>query len=155
MAQGIFLLLLLVAACQGDKEQALDLLAYGVPLQISLPDTVDIKKRDWTIQKDITLLNEEAGVNLQIFATEASDRNMHNRILVEKELVKESTYFKSFVQEDEHGFIYALQIDSSQSYDFRHLKLVGDQEILFRTGLFGTFNLEQVQDMYNRSVAAN
>lgn len=147
-------IILLITACQRNTEQNVDLLAHGLPIEIAVPDSVEIAEKDWGIQKDLTLKNEQ-GFNLQIFATDAEERNLNNRSLAEKKLVQTSQYFDKFIVEEPHGFVFQLNIDSSLSYDFRHFKLMGDKELLFRTGMFGTFTEGQVMDMYERSKAAH
>ena len=53
------------------------------------------------------------------------------------------------IEEEEVGFIYETVFDSTATnYGFKYLKIQGDKEYIFQTGLVGTFGLDDVKMMY-------
>jgi hypothetical protein len=64
------------------------------------------------------------------------------------ENVRANRYFRKIVREDAAGFIYESLIDSTKTYGFRYVKLQGDQEQNYQTGLGALFSLDDVQLMY-------
>ena len=65
-------------------------------------------------------------------------------------MFKISNTFQKIVKEDPNGFIYETVIDSTYiSYRFYHVKIKGDKELLFQSGLRGKFTQEQAEDTYN------
>ena len=60
-----------------------------------------------------------------------------------------SQTFSKIVEEDEKGFIFEKKYSEDRiSYDFRYVRLQGDKEFVFQTGLLGQFDLEEVKRMY-------
>jgi hypothetical protein len=142
---------LFLAACGKDDKQELeelDLLGHGMPILIKAPPNPEIKKMDLLVQKDITVKKGE-DFYLQIFEAVASSFNAGD---VKEELlgaVKANPYFSEILHDEESGFIYKNEIDSSNvNYGFRYVRLQGDKEYIFQTGLIGTFTLDQVKVMY-------
>ena len=59
------------------------------------------------------------------------------------------------IREDEHGFIYSKLVDTARvDYDFRYIRMLGAQELIFQTGLTGTYSLEAVNRMYETASEA-
>ena len=147
LALGI--ILFTFSAC--EKNQNLvdyDLLQHGVPIKIKTPEDPNVKVVDMNIAKDITV---EKGENfkIQIMESNASTNKVDEVLERLKSEISESTFFSKFVQEDEAGFIYEKEIsEENKNYDFRFVKIQGDQEYIFQAGLMGNFNLEDVKAMY-------
>ena len=125
----------------------LDLMKYGLPIEIKAPEGAEVVVDDMGFMKDCTV---KAGENysLQIVAGDAIETKAAVVTQKQKELVQKQAYFKEIVQEDEHGFIYKKDIDGKEDYDFRYIRISGDKEYIFQTGLMGTFSLEDVKAMY-------
>lgn len=141
----------LILACQSGGDQLnlseRNLLEYGVPLMLEMPDSAEVKMMDWGIQKDITV-KSDGWYSLQIFTSRATthDRTeLKNNLL---ETVQESEFFSEVSLDEPDGFIFELQIDTVRSYDFRHVKIQGDNEYIFQAGMMGSFTREQVEDLY-------
>ncbi|MBX2814842.1 MAG: hypothetical protein KTR24_02550 [Saprospiraceae bacterium] len=150
----IVFLLVALCGCAGEAPYVeKDLLQYGLPITLQTPDSVRVKTMDWGLQRDVTLEGDE-GYSMQIFSSLATTANLRRALSEYKEISRDNPYFSKFMQEDEDGFIFEIQLDSVQSYDFRHLKIQGDREYIFQMGLLGTFSLEQVQEMYQLAQAA-
>ncbi len=132
---------------QKSNYKPLDLSPYGIPLIIMAPDSTEVIKKDYSIMRDITL-RKGNDYYVQIFESAATN----NAAAVKQsqlESVKQDKYFKELVQEDKNGFIFQKQLDSALiDYDFRYIKILNDKEIIFQTGMMGTFSLEDVQRMY-------
>jgi hypothetical protein len=56
----------------------------------------------------------------------------------------------NFFPEEDQGFIFSKKADSLiVDYDFRFVKIIGDKELIFQSGLVGSFSLEDTKIMYN------
>ena len=130
-----------------------DLLGYGIPITLNVPDSAEIKTRDFGVQKDITIQGPD-WYNLQIFSSTASSSNMAKVKSEYLSIINDNPYFRDMVSEEEDGFIFEMEIDSLQNYDFRHIKIQGDREYVFQAGLFGTFSLEDIEKLYKISKEA-
>jgi len=96
--------------------------------------------------KDVTV---KAGddYSIQILGSQAIEREISSLVMKQKVMVQIEDYFDSITEEMEGGFIFKKNIDGTEDYDFRYVKVVGDNEYLFQTGLVGTYTLEQVKAM--------
>lgn len=142
----------IITACSDREEsklEELDLMSYGVPIVIEAPPDAEVKTMDLTFQQDITV---KAGNDfyVQIFASDATTTDPK---VVKEELLKEvrqHPYFSELIMDEETGFIYKTAIDTTHTnYGFRYVRIQGDKEYTFQTGLIGRFNLEQVERMYD------
>lgn len=148
------LLLVLVTAlgCKTDTSlsdmEDLSLLTYGVPITIKAPAGADVKKSNLGVFDDVTI---KAGEDYYVQLL-ASDATLLDVALVKQDLladIKASRYFSSIVEDFPDGFIYEKQIDSSNTnYSFRHVKIHGDKEYIFQTGLVGQYSIDDVKTMY-------
>ena len=139
--------------CQGEPEstlEATDLMSYGIPVSIMAPDSAVIKKRDMAggLIKDVTIRAGES-FDVQIIASAAETNDIAS---IKADLlanVKGNRYYSQIIEEGENGFIYETAVDSTfKSYGFRYILVQGDQEVLFQSGLAGTFSLEDAKAMY-------
>ncbi len=142
----------LLFSCNNESNnnyKPLRLLQYNVPLTIMAPDSVKVEKEDLILQQGLTFRNDAERYYVQLWMR----KNLKNDILQLKgdllTEVKEDRYFSKIVREDEDGFIFEKQIDSTYTnYDFRYCKIQADKEYIFQTGFIGTFTLEEVTKMY-------
>lgn len=125
-----------------------NLLAYDVPLTIMAPDSAVIKKEDWGIMQIVTV-QKGKDYDLQIQSSEASSTDIAT-IKAQKIIdVKNERYFSKIVQEDENGFVFETQPDSTTNYyGFYYFTIQGDKEYVIQNGLAGNYTLEQAQNMY-------
>ncbi len=144
--------LLLIAACQTETEPALkplDLLQYDIPITIMAPDSATVKTMDMGVLKDVSIKKGE-DYYIQIYASQASTNDVARVKADQLAEVKNNPYFSKIIEEEDSGFIYEMVIDSSNTnYGFRHIRLQGDKEFIFQTGLVGMFSLEEVKRMLN------
>lgn len=148
----IWLSIFLLSACQnGNQKESLvplDLMRHGVPITIMAPDSADVKMMDMGLLKDVTIKKGD-DFYIQIFASQASTTDATRVAAQQLNEVKEGRYFSKIIKEEPTGFLYETAIDSSLiNYGFRHVRIQGDQEFIFQTGLIGTFSLEDVERMY-------
>ncbi len=147
----VVVLSLLIGACTKDaktKLNPLDLLSYGVPITIMAPDSAKVETMDMIVQKDITV-RKGKDYYVQIYASDATTRDVAQLKAEQLAEVKTNRFFSKIINEEEAGFIYEMAIDSVNiNYGFRHVRVQGDREYVFQTGLVGNFNLEETQRMY-------
>ena len=113
------------------------------------PDSPTIKTFDLIVKKDLTIQKGD-DYYIQIFMGNAS---VYDPIKAKENLIAElkenNQYFTGILQEEPHGFIYETSVDSTNtSYGFKYVKIRGDKELVFQTGLLGSFTLDQVEKMY-------
>ncbi|NRB64568.1 MAG: hypothetical protein HRU40_16325 [Saprospiraceae bacterium] len=150
------LYLLLVGAviwgCQsesGNSWKPLDLLEYGLPITVEAPDSTTVKASDLGILQDVTLEGvSDPNYFIQIYASKANNTDIAQIKADQVSMVRSNPYFTQIVEEEESGFIYETQIDSTNYYSFQYVYLQGDKEYIFTTGLAKTFDLKQVEKMY-------
>ena len=144
----LFIAPLLWACGEGkEKTEALDLMKYGLPIQIMAPAESVVKADDMGIFKDVTV---KKGDNyfVQILSTSATTSDL--AALKEDQLVevKKNIFFNKVILDEPNGFIFEKKIDSTFNYDFRYVKIQGSNEYIFQTGLMGKFSEDDVRTMY-------
>jgi hypothetical protein len=94
--------------------------------------------------------------HIEIYESDAVSRDkaeIKSRLLDD---VQSNPYFQKIVVDEESGFIYENAVDSNYiNYGFRYLKLQGDKEYVYQTGLGKKFTLDQVEQMYEGVKAVN
>lgn len=143
------LILLCISSCtpSGPKLEPLDLLSEGISIKIQAPPGVVAQSNDLGLMKDVTVKNE-SGYSIQIFETDATKLDIKSIVEDLKKEVESSEYFSKFISEDESGFVFEKKIDENYiNYDFRHVKVRGDKQILIQTGLSSKNTLDQVKLM--------
>lgn len=148
----LLILVLGIISCKSDqssKYPKLDLLSHGVPIEINAPEGAEVKMTDLGVMKDVTVKGGE-DYFIQILSSEATTMDRAAALENIKKEVKETyPYFSKVTYEDEAGFIFEKKIDERTNYDFRLVKIQGDDEYIFQTGLMGTFTEDQVKNMYD------
>ena len=148
----IFALLLSFLSCSnsvGTEYKELDLLEYGFPIKLMAPDSAIVEVNDLAFMKDITVVHDPSNYSIQILVSKASDRDEAGLLAYVKKQTELNPYFSEIVTEDEKGFIFENLIDSVPSYDFRYVRIKGDKEYIYQTGLSTNFTLEAVDKMYS------
>lgn len=146
----IFLLSILMFSCKQDvssKYPRLDLLQYGMPIEIYAPADAEVVKGDLGVMQDVTIKSGEE-FYIQVFASDATTVDVKGILSDMISEVKKTPFFSKIVEEYEDGFIYENKIDDRINYDFRYIKLQADKEYVFQTGFTGKYTEEQVKDMY-------
>lgn len=147
----LFLFSLLLGNCKNDPTSdlvELDLMSTGVPIKILAPEDSKVVVDDLGFMKDITIKKDDAFF-IQILAGDALTNDRSKIIADQKQTVEEGPFFSQILIEDEAGFIFEKKIDETKiNHDFRLVKIQGNQEYIFQTGLIGTFSLEDVKKMY-------
>lgn len=141
---------LLLSACRMDPDgmHRLDLTPHGLPLQIMAPDSAEVVVKDYEIMRDITIKKGE-DFFVQIFEFEAAHLDAAGEKLRQLDAVRDDPFFKEIVREDDEGFIFSRQLDSTlMDFDFRFIRIMEEKELIFQTGLIGTFSLADVKRMY-------
>lgn len=143
----------LMWACQQNSTEQdwaeKDLLQYGIPITIMAPDSAEVNSSDLGgLIQDVTIKKGD-DYYIQIYASGAETTDIAKIKSNQLSEVKSNRYFSKIMKEDTDGFIYETKIDSSAiNYGFRHVRVQGDKEFIFQTGLVGNFSLEEVEKMY-------
>ncbi len=148
----ILALVLAIVSCKPSVTQNnfpdLDLLQYGVPIKIKAPEGSVVQLDDMGIVQDITVRNGEE-FYLQIIAGENYESDISKVVEKQKSDAVSTRTFSKIIEEDDRGFIFEKKYSEERiSYDFRYVRVQGDKEYIFQTGLLGQFTLEQVKKMY-------
>ena len=124
-----------------------DLMSYGLPIKIKAPADAEVKFSDMLLMKDVTLKKDD--YDMQIFASEVITLDIAKIKAEQLAGQKAKSSFSKVIQDDPNGFIFEkMRSDSTANYDFRYIKIQGDQQYIFQTGLVGKFTEQQVRDMY-------
>ena len=138
-------------SCSNNKKEELkkmDLMSYGIPLKVKAPEGTVVKTEDMGIVKDITLRKGD-DYFIQILNSSALSGDIAKLKNDQLEEVKKSPYFSKVILDENNGFVYEKKMnDSLFNYDFRYIKIQGDQQYTFQTGLFGMFTKDQAMEMY-------
>jgi len=141
----------LVISCKSDPSSQFverDLMAEGIPIKIKAPLESEVEVEDYGFLKDITVIK---GDHFYIQIIESVVNNYDLKFLKEEKLseVKAAPYFSKILFEEDHGFIYEKKIDEETfNYDFRYIKIQGDNQYVFQRGLIGKFSEADVKAMY-------
>lgn len=144
------LLAILPMACHMDDMpmKELDLRPHGLQITIMAPDSAVIQEKDYNFMRDITVRKGDRFF-LQIFEFAAPRQDAAGEKLRQLTAAREDPYFREVVMEEDQGFIFSKQADSTTvDYDFRYVKILGEKELIFQAGLVGTFSLPDIQRMY-------
>ena len=141
------ILLLLTSCGSKPKTEPLDLMKYGLPIQIMAPQDAVVKANDAGFYKDVTVKHGDKYF-VQIISTSATFTDINRLKQDQLNEVKKNPYFKEVIFDETNGFIFKKQVDSLVNFDFRYVKIQGSDEYIFQTGLTGTFTEDDVRQMY-------
>lgn len=123
-------------------------MSHGFPIAMYVPEGAVIKKMDLGVMQDLTI---KAGDNyyVQIFSSDLL--TLDKKVVMNEKLVeaKSHRYFSKIISEEDDGFIFEKNVDGILNYDFRYVKIQGDKEYVFQTGLVGNYTEEEVKVMYD------
>lgn len=121
---------------------------FGLDLILLVPDSAHVQVKEYGPIRDFTV-SDGGRFSLQIFEFQSPTGDTAGEKLRQLNTARQDPLFREIVREDDHGFIYAMQADSaSVDYDFRYVRMIGDRELIFQTGLVGRYALEDVERMY-------
>jgi len=137
-------------SCKESKPVAkLDLMKYGLPISVSAPENAVVEADDMGVMQDVTIKSAE-DYFIQIYGSDAISVNAKEVYGSKKQEIERGPFFSEIVLEEETGMIYKKDLgDEVIDYDFVYVKIQGDKEYVFQTGLMGIFTEEQVKEMYN------
>ena len=145
----ILLCFCFLSSCSEPKSTYpdLDLMRYGLPIKIKAPLDAEVKMSDMLLMKDVTVKKDE--YDMQIFSSEAMTPDATKIKAEQLKDQKSKSTFSKIIQEDPNGFIFEkFRSDSTLNYDFRYIRIQGDEQYIFQTGLIGKFSEKQVREMY-------
>lgn len=125
----------------------MDLMKHGMPIKIMAPAGSAVEASDLGVMKDITVKGED-NYFIQITSGMSTTTDVNTLVAAQKKAVSSSEFFDSYIKEDAQGFIFKKKIGDRINHDFRYVKIQGDQEYLFQTGLMGQFSESEVMTMF-------
>ncbi len=141
---------LIIFSCKPDPLEGMkktELMQYGFPIAMHVPEGAEIKKTDYGVMQDLTVKADE-NYYVQIFMSDLltlDKKTVMNDKLAE---AKSHKFFSKIIAEEDDGFIFEKNVDGILNYDFRVVKIQGDKEYVFQTGLAGNYSEEDVKAMY-------
>ncbi len=141
--------LLVFVACKKENNFVdYDLIKHGLSLKIKAPIDPEVKVVDMGIAKDVTIKKGD-NYSIQIISSSAITYDVKSLIAEKKSEVESGPYFSQIVFENENGFVFEKKISEENiNYDFRAVRILGDIEYDFQTGLLGKFTKEDVLQMF-------
>ena len=128
--------------------EELDLMAHGLPVKIKAPADANVEMSDLGFVKDVTVKSGDQ-FYLQIIGGTATTTDIAEVVAEHKQQVSNNPFFSEIVREEENGFIFKKVIsEDRENYDFRYVRIQGDKEYLFQTGLVGQYTLDDVETMF-------
>jgi hypothetical protein len=137
--------------CKTDKSAnypSKDLLKHGFAISVKAPENAEIKSDDYGIMQELSISSGN-DYNIQILKSVSNTSNPKEALEGQMNLVKSDRYFSKIIEEYENGFIFEKKIDDNINYDFRYVKLKGEHEYIYQTGMVGTYTEASVREMYN------
>ena len=146
----LFAISLIILSCKADPLDGMkktELMQYGFPIAMYVPEGAVIKKMDLGVMQDLTV---KAGDKYYVQIFSSNLLTIDKKTVMDEKLVeaKSHRYFSKIISEEEDGFIFEKNVDGVLNYDFRYIKLQGDIEYVFQTGLVGNYTEEDVKAMY-------
>ncbi|MCB0618481.1 MAG: hypothetical protein KDC43_07140 [Saprospiraceae bacterium] len=139
-------------ACQSepaDPWQPLDLLPHGIPVKVLAPDSAKVKTTDYGYGLLDVTVTKMPHYAIQILASDAMTNDLAAVKAEQLAELKKRPEFTQVLKDEDNGFVYELRLDSTRNnYGFRYVRLQGDKEYVFQTGLMGVFTQEDVERMY-------
>jgi hypothetical protein len=142
----------LLISCAADKDQIklveLDLMGQGMPIMIMAPEEPVVEVKKLGVYR-VASVKKGTEYHVEVFESNAVSRD---KAVIKARLLNEvqgNPYFQKVVVDEESGFIYENAVDSNYiNFGFRYLKLQGDKEYVYQTGIGKQFTLDQVEQMY-------
>lgn len=129
----------------------LDLMPYGIPVEIMAPDSARVNVTRVGEVEDVAIRNE--GIqpfSIQIFVQPVLLNDIPALKFNQINEVRSNPEFGKIVEEDEQGFIFFLNdMNGGERYHFRYVHLQADREYVFTSDFEGRFSLEEARRMLN------
>ena len=133
---------------KSDKYPSKDLLKHGFAISVKAPEDAVIASDDLGVMQELTITKGDE-YNIQILKSTTNTTNIKEALAGQRNLAMTDTYFSKILEEYDNGFIFEKKIDENINYDFRYVKIVGEHEYIYQTGMVGTYTEEDVRAMYN------
>jgi hypothetical protein len=124
-----------------------DLLKYGIPDRILVPVNSTIAPLGSGKTTGITITAEN-DLEVQGIMTFSLTKNYQKLLLDKKREISSDPYFVKIVEETDNGFLFEKQVtEKAKAYDFRVLKIIGDQELTYLCGIKKEYTEAEVKEM--------
>lgn len=148
----LWLIIVLIAwSCNGPKQGkpagGTDLMKYGIPVTVMVPENSEITKGQTGRTSDVYIKNN-SGYNMHILMADARSGSVSTLVTERKKDIVSSPDFIKIIEEYPDGFYYEKYgSDGSTGYDFFLVQIVGEKEVLFQGGLAVSFSEDVVKQM--------
>ena len=142
-------LFVVIAGCAGqpNKKNGLNLMGYGIPFTILVPEDVQVTKLGAGSLTDVNIHNND-GYDIQVFMGNAFTSANTKLKQQKKDQVIELSDFSKIVEEFDSGFIFEKKhVGEARSYDFFVIMTLSDKEISFQGGNSKNFTETEVKKM--------
>jgi len=146
----LFSTTIIMFSCKSDPLSDMkktELMSHGFPIAMYVPEGAVIQKTDLGVMQDLTI-KAKKNYYVQIFSSDLL--TLDKKVVMNEKLVeaKSHRYFSKIISEEDDGFIFEKNVDGILNYDFRYVKIQGDKEFVFQTGLVGNYSEDDVKSMY-------
>lgn len=150
----VVIVALIISACGGSENGNLvdtDLTRFSMPINIMAPAEPNFEHMDGEI--NTLMIEKDSTYNLTIEKVSVGelDKDLATVMKNAKELIEADTYFDSFVKEDDAGFIYKIDVDGTEGYDFQYFRIMGSTKYTFK-GTLGVFHTKEHVEMMYKSI---
>ena len=125
----------------------LDLLPHGLPVTILAPDSAEVSVTRVGVVEDVTISKPGDRYGIQIYVQPAFSNDLPALKSSQVEEVKSTAEFQKILEEDEHGFLFALRSGNLEYYSFRLVHLQADKEYIFTTTFNEQYTLEEARQL--------
>lgn len=143
----ITILSLFLFSCGNKREEGkTSLYKYGIPVQLTIPAEAKINPSASGDIRGLTIVDED-GFNLQIIQTPTSYTDKTKAKFYQRELIVNNPDFVKIIEDYDDGFLFELKDGDERYYDFRFVKIMGTNEIIFQAGPTSHSSESQVRNM--------
>ncbi len=141
----------LLVACKNKQSTitsaSANLLKYGIADEIYPP-----KEAIYTPMKNANLIGvsiaADSMLEVQAFMTASFTKDYTKLITDRKREIVGNPYFVKIVEENNQGFLFEKKIsETEKSYDFRVVKLIGDNEVTYQSGIKKEYTEAEAKEM--------
>jgi len=146
-----FIILITAWSCNGPKQDkksvGTDLMKYGIPVSVMVPENSEITKGKTGRTSDVYIKND-SGYNMHILMADARSGSVSSIVTERKKDIISSPDFIKIIEEYPDGFYYEKYgSDGNTGYDFFLVQIIGEKEVHFQGGLAVNFSEVVVKQM--------
>jgi hypothetical protein len=145
------LIVIAFVACKNvettKSQSGVDLLKYGIADKINPPSNAVVTH---TIKGKLTGVSISASEGLEVQAVMSLSYTQDFKKLIQdrKREILTDPFFVKIVEETDNGFLFEKQVSpTTKAYDFRIIKLIGDNEVTYMCGISKEYSESEAKSM--------